>query len=81
MAEVMAISMKRGELVLAKMFSGQCEERRVVEKEGDTVYICKEEEWLSAQKDNREPLCVGFNRRYIAPVTAARSYHGSVSSA
>lgn len=65
--------MKTGDLVLAEMFSGGKEKRRVVENTGDTVYICTEEEWLSAQKEHREPVCVGFNQRYIALVTAARS--------
>ena len=65
--------MKIGELVLAQTFSGERVTRRVVEKEGDTIYICTEEEWLSAQKERREPLCVGFNSRYIQPC------HGTLS--
>jgi hypothetical protein len=66
--------MKTGDLVLAQTFSDGQVKRRVVEKEGDTVYICTEEEWLSAQKEHREPICVGFNRRYIRPVTAGADY-------
>jgi hypothetical protein len=62
--------MKMVDLVLAQTFSDGRVKRRVVEKEGDTVFICTEEEWLSAQKEHREPLCVGFNQRYIVPVTA-----------
>ena len=65
--------MKTGDLVLAQTFSDGRVKRRVVEKEGDTIYICTEEEWLSAQKENREPVCVGFNARYIRPVTEQRS--------
>jgi hypothetical protein len=59
--------MKIGELVQVETFSDGLVERRFVEKEGDTIYICTEEEWLSAQKENREPLCAGFNQRYITP--------------
>ena len=76
--------MKTGDLVLAQTFSEGKVQRRVVEKEGDTIYICTEEEWLSAQKEHREPLCAGFNSRYITPchgdlyVTALRP---SVSNA
>ena len=81
MAVLEAMPMKIGDLVLAQTFSEGQVTRRVVEKEGDTIYICTEEEWLSAQKEHREPLCVGFNSRYIAPVTAKRSYHLSVSNA
>lgn len=75
MANTEAMLMKIGDLVLAQTLTEGTVERRVVEKEGDTIYICTEEEWLSAQKENREPLCVGFNSRYIAPVRAKRSYH------
>lgn len=64
--------MKTGDLVLAQTFSEGQVKRRVVENEGDTVYLCTEEEWLSAKKENREPLCVGFNRRYVVLVTAGR---------
>ena len=70
--------MKTGDLVVAQTFSEGKVRRRVVEKEGDTVYVCTEKEWLTAQRENREPLCVGFNVRYIAPVTAEQSYHPSV---
>jgi hypothetical protein len=62
--------MKTGDLVVAQTFSEGPVRRRVVEKEGNTVYICKEKEWLAAQKEHREPLCVGFNERYVRPVTA-----------
>jgi len=65
--------MKTGDLVLAETFSEGRVKRRIVEVEGDTIYICTQKEWLSAQKENREPVCVGFNKRYIAPVTAMRS--------
>jgi hypothetical protein len=61
------ISMKTGDLVSAETFSGKRVRMRVVDLEGDTVYICKENEWLSAKKENREPCSVGFNRRYISP--------------
>jgi hypothetical protein len=69
---------KTGDLVIAQTFSEGKVTRRVVEKEGDTVYICTEEEWLSAQKEHREPLCVGFNRRYVAPCHGSSAYHVSV---
>jgi hypothetical protein len=78
MALLEAMSMKTGELVNAQTFSDGSVLRRVVETKGDTVYICTEEEWLSAQKEHREPTCVGFNKRYVGPVTAEKSYHKSV---
>jgi hypothetical protein len=72
--------MKTGDLVKVETFSGEKVLRDVVAVEGDTVYICTKEERLSAQKEDREPVCVGFNRRYVHPVTAGQSYHASVSN-
>jgi hypothetical protein len=73
--------MKTGDLVRVETFSGEKVLREVVAVEGDTVYICTKEEKLSAQKENREPVCAGFNRRYVDPVMTGRSYHHSVSNA
>lgn len=62
--------MKIGDLVGVQTFTEGMVERRVVEIKGDTVYICRDEEWISANKEHREPLCAGFNKRYVSPVTA-----------
>jgi hypothetical protein len=70
MAKSEAMTMKSGDLVIAETVSEGFVSRRIVEVDGDTIYICTEAEWLSAKKDNREPLCVGFNQRYVSPVTA-----------
>jgi hypothetical protein len=69
-----AIHMKIGDLVKAETISEGKVNRRVVEIKGDTIYICTEGEWLSAQKERREPICVGFNKRYIRPITAQAEY-------
>jgi hypothetical protein len=76
--------MKTGDLVKAQTFSGTTVTRKVVEIKEDTVYLCTEAEWLSAEKERREPICVGFNKRYVRPVTAAlgvTSSRASVSNA
>jgi len=73
--------LKIGDLVKAETISGDKVDRRIVEIKGDTIYICTEGEWLSAKKEHREPLCVGFHKRYVRPVTAQEEYHGSVSNA
>lgn len=78
MALLDAIFMKTGDLVKVETFSECVVERKVVDIKGDTVYICSEKEWLSSQKDHREPICVGFNKRYVRPVSAQPRYHGSV---
>jgi hypothetical protein len=48
-----------------KSFGGETLERVIVEISGDTVYICTKEEWRDAMANQREPECVGFNRRYV----------------
>ncbi len=73
--------MKIGDLVIAETISEGSVERRVVEIKGDTVYICTEKEWRSAREQHREPICVGFNKRYIRRAVTGRSYHASVSNA
>jgi hypothetical protein len=60
--------MKKRELVKAQTFSGEYTSRVVVEVRGETVYLCTEKEWDLANKDQREPLCVGFNKRYVREV-------------
>ena len=64
-----AMPMKTGDLVEAETISDGFVMRKVVEIKGDTIYLCTEQEWLSAKRENREPLCVGFNKRYVGPVT------------
>ena len=84
MASVEAMLMKMGDLVNVETFSEGRVDRRVVDTKGDTIYICTEDEWLSAQKERREPLCVGFNQRYVLPChgnTSVTPSHGSVSNA
>jgi len=59
------ILMKTGQLVKAETFSDGDVFRKVVEVKGETVYLCTETEWDLARKTKQEPLCVGFNKRYI----------------
>jgi hypothetical protein len=73
--------LKIGDLVKAETISDGKLDRRIVEIKGDTVYICTEGEWLSAKKEHREPLCLGFHKRYVRLITAQAEYHGSVSNA
>jgi hypothetical protein len=61
--------MKTGDLIEVQTFSEGVVRRRVVEIKGDTVYICLETEWEDASKQGREPECVGFNKRYVAPAS------------
>jgi hypothetical protein len=69
-ASVDGNTLKIVDLVSAETISDGSVDRRVVEIKGDTVYICTDGEWRSAREQHREPICVGFNKRYIRPVMA-----------
>lgn len=49
-----------GEIVKVRAFIDGIVTRRVVEEAHGTVYLCTENEFESAQKENREPIAMGF---------------------
>ncbi len=57
--------MKIGQNIKVKAYGGEVIIRRVVQLGKDIVYICKEEEYQKAQKEKREPICVGFNTKSV----------------
>ena len=47
--------------------------RRIVSVDGDVYFVCKDEEFEQAKVEGREPVCIGFKRKYVvelSPVTA-----------
>jgi hypothetical protein len=52
--------MRPGETVTVKDSKGCQLQRTVVQVIGNTVLICKQEEWFNAINENRDPICVGF---------------------
>ena len=54
-----------GKSVKLRAYDGQEIVRRVVELRNETVYVCSEEEYKRAYQEKREPICVGFNTRYV----------------
>jgi hypothetical protein len=60
--------LKIGCLVEVTAYKGEILKRRVVEIQGQTVYICREDEWQKATEERRDPESVGFNRQYVRPV-------------
>jgi hypothetical protein len=57
--------LKKGSLVEATAYKGELLKRRVVEIRGETIYICREEEWVKATQEGREPEAVGFKRQSV----------------
>ena len=52
--------MNYGDQIKLTAFGGEEITRRVIVAENGTVYVCKEAEYQSAIRENREPVCVGF---------------------
>jgi hypothetical protein len=65
--------MKTGDTVVVEDVSKNQLVRRVVAVEGENVFVCTEEEYASAQRENREPICIGFKLRYIRSTNAAQA--------
>ena len=52
--------MKKGQLVVVKLYGGKTAVRRVVAVRRDVVVICAEEEYMAAELEGREPRGLGF---------------------
>jgi hypothetical protein len=39
--------------------------RVIVSVEGDVYFVCKKEEFETARRENREPVCIGFRKEYV----------------
>ena len=63
--------MERGEVVMALLYGGGSAPRRVVADKGSVIVICAEEEYLNAQKENRDPEGVGFPRCDVVELQTA----------
>ena len=53
--------MRRGQIITVEGFDyelAQC--RFFVKLKGQTAIVCSEEEWLLAEKESRDPVCIGF---------------------
>jgi hypothetical protein len=52
--------MNRGDKVAVKDAFGKVLQRVVVAVERPNVFVCRNEEYASAEKEKREPMCIGF---------------------
>jgi hypothetical protein len=57
--------MREGDLVRVKAYGGQELVRRLVAVRGNVYLICRDEEYEAAQRQGRQPVCVGFNKEDI----------------
>ncbi len=54
------MAVTKGGLIKLRAFGGKQIVRRFVGKRRETVLICSDQEYKSALRDRRDPLCVGF---------------------
>jgi len=54
-----------GKIVRLRSYGSEEIERRVIDVTGTTVVVCRVEEWEEAQREGREPMCVGFPRTAV----------------
>ena len=52
--------MKAGQMIRLRAYGGQELVRRIVQVNRTHVAVCTESEFVSAQRERREPLTVGF---------------------
>jgi hypothetical protein len=63
--------MKQGDIVTLRAYGDREIIRRVVGLEGDVVLVCREEEYIAAEREGREPVVVGFPATVIVREGAA----------
>jgi hypothetical protein len=57
--------MKIGQMIILRAYGGEELNRRVVHLYKDIVVVCRSEEYERANKENREPVGVGFHIRDV----------------
>lgn len=57
--------MTAGELLTLVSDGDVIIQRTLVSVENDLVFVCKEDEFQAARRENREPTCIGFRQEYI----------------
>ena len=67
------MELQPGAIVKVRAFGGQELVRRLVGLNGQTALICSDQEYEAAQRENREPVCVGFPLSDILESKSAKS--------
>jgi hypothetical protein len=62
--------MKNGQTVTVETFDHKLIRCRLIEVQGHTAVVCSEKEWTRAEREKREPNCVGWP---LANVQESRS--------
>lgn len=52
-------------VVTVAQFGGKIAEMVVVQDLGEVFLLTKPEEWHTAQQEKREPISIGFSKKYV----------------
>lgn len=61
------MKLKTGEVLHVRTFDRGVVERRLVRISGDIAEVTTPEEWETAEKEGRNPVCIGFPVTDITP--------------
>lgn len=54
------MELQKGDFIRVKVYGGQLVDRRLVEVRGQMAVVTTDEEYQAAQRERREPICIGF---------------------
>lgn len=57
--------MIKGEIVLARGFDNELAACRLFEIQGSVALVCSESEWRDAQREKRDPECLGWPLSHV----------------
>ena len=57
-----------GSLVKVRGYGGEDLIRRVIGETDEVLIVCLEEEYQASRQERREPVGVGFNKKYLVAV-------------
>ena len=60
-----ATEIEIGDLIRLRAYGDKVIVRRVVHIEDGVVVICRDEEYQAAQREGRQPVAVGFHKKYV----------------
>jgi hypothetical protein len=63
--------MKRGDVIIVTDYFGEKLTRAVADWDEVYVFVCDPLEWEAAQKERRDPVSIGFARRFVVDRRAA----------
>lgn len=57
--------MKVGKMIKIRAYGDEILTRKLIRQDKDTMIVCSVEEYDKAQSEGRDPICVGFQAKYV----------------